>query len=217
VRPYHADAGITIYHGDWRGLSLGHFATVLTDPPYGDDHDTDYTRFSGGKTEEGRGTYERIHEDDEPFDPVPLLGLAEQVVMFGANRYSDRLPCGSWLVWNKRTPYGSKGVMSDAEVAWWNRGRGVYLFDHMWDGFNRASERGTSYHPTQKPVALMRWCLEKTRTSGHVLDPYCGSGPVGVACRDMGLPATLCDKREQYCEIAARRLDQQSLDLGGAA
>jgi hypothetical protein len=106
--------------------------------------------------------------DAEAFDPDPLLKIGGQQMLFGANRYSDRLPCGTWLIWDKRTPTGSKGVMSDAEVAWWSKGRGVYLYTHTWDGFNRASERFTPLHPTQKPVALMRWCLQRARLTPPV-------------------------------------------------
>jgi len=223
VKPYYDDgAGIVIYHGDCREvlptLGAGSIDLVLTDPPYGDDHDTDYTRFSGGTLRrDGSEVYRYRHAaiagDSMPFDPAPLIGMAGRVVLFGANRFSDQLPVGSWFVWNKRTPSGSKGVMSDAEVAWYSHGRGVYIFDHVWDGFNRASERQQIYHPTQKPVALMRWCIEKTRITGTVLDPYMGSGPVALACRDLHRPYIGIEIEERYCEIAAKRLQQSVMNL----
>lgn len=188
-------------------------AAVVCDPPYGDAHDTDYRRFTGGSVRKGgdahpRHAYKPVHGDAAPFDPTPLLGLAPRVVLFGANRFSDRLPCGSWLVWDKRTPTGSKGVMSDAEVAWDSHGRGVYIFAHTWDGFNRASEYRQRYHPTQKPVALMRWVLERLRlpTGALVLDPYAGSGPVGVACVELGLSYIGIEREADYVATARRRI-----------
>lgn len=222
--PYYDQDGITIIHADCRDiLPMIQPATVdlvLTDPPYGDNHDTDYTRFSGGKTDKGRKTYRGVADDDVPFDPSGLLSIGRRVIAFGANRYSDRLPVGSWLVWDKRTPTGSKGVMSDAEVAWMSHGRGVYIFSHTWDGFNRASERRTSYHPTQKPVALMRWIIERWSKPGDlILDPYMGSGPIAQACSELGRHYIGIELDEQYCEIAVKRL-QQALQpelIGGAA
>lgn len=154
---------------------------IVTDPPYGINHDTDYTRFSGGKHER-RSTFKVIHGDKEPFDPSVYLSYPK-VVLFGCNCFSDRLPCGSLLVWNKRRPSKLGKFMSDCEVAWMKGGHGVYLFNHVWDGFDRESERGKSLHPTQKPVALMRWCIQRLRLKPNslIVDPYGGSGSTAVA------------------------------------
>jgi DNA modification methylase len=217
-----------VHHGDYRDLlpTLGHIDAVVTDPPYGDDHDTDYTRFSGGKlkksgAEKPRHRYRPILGDAVEFDPSPLLPLARHVVLFGANRFANRLPCGTWFVWDKRTPGGSKGVMSDGEAAWYSRGRGLYIFAHHWDGFNRASERGTRHHPTQKPVALMRWVLTRLRLpeGATVFDPFAGSGPVGVACAGLGLNYIGIEREAVYVEIARKRIaDAESqLTLAGVA
>lgn len=223
IEPYYDRDGIRIFHADCRdvlpSIDPATVALVLTDPPYGDDHDTDYTRFSGGTlrrdgSEVSRYRHAAIANDAEPFDPSLLLALGCKVITFGANRYSDRLPCGSWIVWDKRTPTGSKGVMSDAEVAWFSHGRGVYIFQHTWDGFNRASERGAILHPTQKPVALMRWILERWSKPGDlILDPYMGSGPVAQAAKMLGRRYIGIELSEAYCAIATRRLQQSVLPL----
>lgn len=201
-----------LLHGDCLEVlpTLDGIDAVVCDPPYGDAHDTDYTRFSGNAA--AQGVYKPIAGDAEPFDPTPWLKFGN-VVLFGANRFSDRLPCGTWLVWDKRTPGGSKNVMSDAEVAWWSKGRGVYIYEHTWDGFNRASERQTNYHPTQKPVALMRWVLSKMRLKpgATVLDPYMGSGPVGVACVDLGLNYIGIERDAGYFAIAERRIAEAQM------
>lgn len=225
MRPYYHDAaaGITIYHGDCRHLTLPERpALVLADPPYGDAHDTDYTRFSNGKRSPKGHEYTHhamgaVAGDDKPFDPAPLLALGSECILFGANRYSDRLPTGSWIVWDKRTPGLEKGVMSDGEVAWWSRGRGVYIFNHMWDGFRRKTEQYDYLHPTQKPVALMRWCLTRARLAPGALvyDPYMGSGPVAQACKELGYRYIGVELVEAYAEIAARRLSQEVMALEG--
>ena len=210
--PYFQDESCTIYHGDCRELLplIGAVDLVLTDPPYGVDFDTDFTRFTGGVAAP-TGSHAAVHGDAEPFDPALLSGYKRRI-MFGANCYSDALGRGSWIVWDKRAPGGSKNVMSDGEVAWYSQGHGVYIWSHTWDGFNRASERGTAYHPTQKPVALMRWVLERWSKPGElILDPFMGSGPVARASRDLGRRYIGIEIEERYCEIAAKRLAQAVL------
>ena len=216
---YYDRDGIVIYHADCRdvlpSIDPADVDLLLTDPPYGMNHDTDYTRFTKGAAR--NSTHVRIANDAEPFDPTSLT-FCNHAIIFGANHFSDCLPAGSWLVWDKRSPAGSKNVMSDGEVAWRSKGRGVYIYSHPWDGFNRASERGTAHHPTQKPAALMRWIIDRWTNPGDlVLDPYMGSGPVAQACHELGRRYIGIELVEDYCKVAVSRLAQQTLDLDGGA
>ena len=79
----------------------------------------------------------------------------------------------------------------------------------------RASENsGPLQHPTQKPVALMKWCLSLRWVSeGPVCDPYMGSGPTLKAAKDLGRRAIGIEIEERYCEIAANRLRQRVLSF----
>ena len=65
MQPYYDHAGITIWHADCRDVlpSLGPVDLVLTDPPYGDDHDTDYTRFTRNTSWTSK-KHDRIRDDD---------------------------------------------------------------------------------------------------------------------------------------------------------
>lgn len=222
--PYYHDetSGITIYHGDCREvlptLDTASIDLVLTDPPYGIGHQTNYASRNRGRLG-GTSDFSPVHGDTEPFDPTPWLEVAP-CILWGANYYADRLPTSnSWLVWDKREREGV-GVndQADGELAWSNATKGVRIFRHMWNGMWRASEKGESYHPTQKPAALMQWAIRKAEVeSGMVLDPYMGSGPVAVACKRLGLRYLGIEIEEKYCEIAARRLEQAVLPLGGIA
>jgi DNA modification methylase len=91
------------------------------------------------------------------------------------------------------------------------------LFNCFWAGspvHRLGEERGSQLHPTQKPVALMRWIVDRTTKPGDlVLDPYMGSGPVARACMDLGRRYIGIEIEERYCEAAARRLGQGVLDL----
>lgn len=213
IEPYYQsdDGAVVLYCADclavMREMEAGSVDAVVTDPPYGIDHDTDYTRFSGG-TSNKRNTFMRIANDAEPFDPTPFLGFPK-VAMCGANCYSNRLPLGSWLIWCKKPDSNLGNVLSDAEAVWFNSGHGIYLFKHMWDGFNRQTERGEpKWHPTQKPIALMMELMERLSLEREtvVLDPYMGSGPVGIACAKTGRKFIGIELDESYCEIARRRI-----------
>lgn len=208
MEPYYSDDAVTIYHGDcYDLLSQLDFQAIVSDPPYGVSHDTNYGRFG---TKSNRDWNAPIAGDSEPFDPAPFI--AHPCVLFGANYFSDRLPGGRWIVWDKRdgvTPM----LMADAEMAWHNLpGRAVQLFQWTWNGFQRKGERGTAYHPTQKPVAVMRWILETyVDPEAVVLDPFMGSGTTLRAAKDAGRRAIGIECEERYCEVAAKRLSQEVL------
>jgi DNA modification methylase len=87
----------------------------------------------------------------------------------------------------------------------------------MWNGMLRDSERDVSrVHPTQKPIALMKWCLSFTPECKTVIDPFCGSGSVLVAAKQTYRQAIGIELEERYCEIAAKRLSQEVLPFSEA-
>lgn len=204
MKPYYDQDGITIYHGDCFEIlpTLPKVDLVLTDPPYGIAFDTDYTRFTSGFKVDRR-KHKEVHGDKEPFDPSPWLSFP-RVVMWGANCYSNKLPIGSWLVWDKRHTNGT-AFLADAEVAWMNKGYGVYIYSQTWQGCVRSEPID---HPTQKPTELMAWCFEKAAVGGLTLDPFMGSGTTLVAAKRLGRRAIGIEIEERYCEIAAKRLAQ---------
>jgi hypothetical protein len=87
------------------------------------------------------------------------------------------LPEGGLLVWDKRTESG-KAFMSEAEAAWVNRKGKVRMFSHCWQGFSRASENSQHFHPTQKPVAVLAWCLGEALLKGKASMLGAASGAV---------------------------------------
>jgi DNA modification methylase len=215
MNPYYDHAGIVIYHGDCREIlpQLGRFDLLLTDPPYGIAYDASHTKYHNGID---RGIAEW---DKEPFDPVHLIALDMPSILWGGNCYSSRLPAyAGWLCWCKTMRDDADIRQADMELAWTNCIRRPRIFHHLWIGAYKESESGIrNWHPTQKPLALMRWCIGLVPDAHSVIDPYCGSGTTIVAAKAMGLTAIGIELHERYCEIAAKRLSQEVFDFGGDA
>jgi site-specific DNA-methyltransferase (adenine-specific) len=68
-------------------------------------------------------------------------------------------------------------------------------------------EKRHGYHPTQKPLRLLRRAiLASTREGDLVFDPFCGSGTSGVAAKELGRFFVGAEKEEEYAELAGRRI-----------
>lgn len=210
MKPYYEDGSVTIYHGDWRDWS-GSADVILTDPPYGIDHPTDYADRERGHHAPCKD-YPPVYGDREPFDPAPLLALGIPSILWGANYYASRLPESSgWLIWDKDRPHDLD--QATAEMAWSNFVKGARVFRWLWHGMIRRGDDVLT-HPTQKPEALMRWCLSlKWTPPGTVLDPFMGSGTTLRAAKDLGRKAIGIEIEECYCEIAATRMSQLVLEF----
>lgn len=180
-------------------------AALVTDPPYGIAHTT---RAGGGGKHHRRNHSRPVHGDAAPFDPTPWLAFAE-VILWGANHYAARLPRGRWLAWDKLAGLPAFDSFSDVEFAWMNGAGKDRIFSHLWKGICQASAPGTPrFHPTQKPVALMAWCLGLlTDSSRTVADPFMGSGSTGVAAVAAGRAFIGCEIDPEFFDIACCRLE----------
>lgn len=209
MTPYYEHACITIYHGDCREIlpTLDVSDLLLTDPPYGiGRHEMRESTSSHG----GRKAYDALSNwDDAAPDRETFRLMWEKSiehVVWGANYFAPFLrPCMGWLVWDK----GQRIAQSDGELAFTSRDSAL----RIWEGNRCLLQSDGAEHPTQKPVALMKWCLSLFPDAKTVLDPYCGSGTTLVAAKAMGLTAIGIELHEPYCEIAAKRLSQEVFDF----
>jgi site-specific DNA-methyltransferase (adenine-specific)/modification methylase len=183
---------------------------IVSDPPYG----IGYIHGKGGgclaRSTPFNGV--KVAGDSEPFDPS-FLFLFDVIILWGANHYADRLPSsGGWLVWDKRGGMASND-QSDCEFAWTSFLNVARLKTQIWNGMITSGEqRGKRrVHPTQKPVEIMRWCINFVPPKYTILDPFMGSGTTLRAAKDLNRKAIGIEKEEKYCEIAARRLSQEVL------
>ena len=177
---------------------------VITDPPYGMNWNGKVTRGKNGTGKEGKTiSYGKtIANDDKPFDPSPFLKF-DKCVLWGFHHFSDRLPTGSVFIWLKRYDTGFGTFLSDADLAWAKGGNGVYCFRDL----SLQGESKNKLHPTQKPLPLMRWIIERQTNEGDtILDPFMGSGTTGVACVQTGRNFIGIEIDEGYFKIAEKRI-----------
>lgn len=216
VKPYYDDGkGIVIFHGDCREIlpTLPKVDLLLTDPPYGLNEDGGLKaryRRGDGRTK-GFAKYEKLNWDSERCDPqLIVLAMSRAPLWFicGGNYFTDVLPPSSgWLYWDKIIG----GDFSDGELIYTNRKTALRAFSmHPFHGLKGGKLR---CHPTQKPVGLMKWCLRFEPDAQTILDPFMGSGTTLRAAKDLGRKAIGIEIEERYCEIAARRLQQEVLPL----
>lgn len=197
-----------LYLGDCREIlpTLGKVDAVVTDPPYG----MNYRR--GGNSASSISSTKKVFTesivgDAEPFDPSPWLALAP-CCFTGAQWFYQRLPAGGGLhVWNKRGPY-TPIDQADGDLIWFSHRENLRIVDLVWRGLCRTTENTSRIeHPTQKPLALMEWCLKRLPCAHTILDPFMGSGTTGVACVKLGRKFIGVEICEKYFDIACKRIE----------
>ena len=175
---------------------------VFTDPPYGIDWNTDYTRFTGGLIP-SESNYSKIQNDAKDFDPSFFLAMFDKCLFFGANCFSDKLPKGNWIIWDKRFENNS-AFLADAEVAWYNGSGAVYIIKETHQGFVSSDKK--RFHPTQKPVKLIEQIFEKINAPMFLFDPFIGSGSTMVASHQLKRKCYGMELDPKYCQVIIDRM-----------
>ena len=172
--------------------TLGRFDSVVTDPPYG----IGITKSNRLATSRGMGGKSW---DAAPADIRPLIARGIPTIIWGGN-YFDLPATRAPLVWDKNN---AGRDFADFEMAWTNLDMVARRFV-----FRPMNMDGGKEHPTQKPVALMEWCLGFLPDAKTILDPFMGSGTTLVACQRMGRAGTGIELDPDYFDIACRRVDE---------
>lgn len=219
--PYYQDDAVTIYHGDCRDV-LPHIEAdvMVTDPPYGTHVGAGNERGGYGRRQNhgnGRDGFTIDSDRDSGLrDAILAMWAPRPVAVFGSPRHPD--PPGEWadrLVWDKRRPGMNGGP-------WRYRHETIYVTA----GFLRTDDSAVSIiaaypadqalHMHAKPLEVMRRIVGAA-PPGVIVDPFAGSGSTLRAAKDLGRRAVGIEIDEHYCRIAADRMRQEALDLGGAA
>ncbi|QDP43680.1 methyltransferase [Gordonia phage PhorbesPhlower] len=201
--PYYQDDLVTLYHGDCLEVSEWLESDVLvTDPPYG----------LGDRWQGGTWGSNPMYADARRWDVRPdndrMLELVgdRPAIVWGGNYFE--LPASRcWLAWIKNP---AMNTMADFELAWTSLDKPAKAFT------STRNADGQRQHPTQKPVALMEWCI-RFLPAGAVADPFAGSGSTLVAAANQGRKAIGVEAEERYCELIAKRLSNQTMSLFGGS
>ena len=181
---------------------LGRFDAVVTDPPYGIGADEAAAKNKGkwGWKDYGETQWDRERPPREIFKEI--LSRSDEQIIWGGNYFTDFLqPSMRWLVWDK----GQRDFsLADFEMAWTSQQKAARAFDYP----RALALKDGKQHPTQKPVALMEWCLGFLPDAKTILDPFLGSGTTLVACQRMGRSGTGIEIDPDYFEIACRRVEE---------
>ena len=147
---------------------------------------------------------------DEVFEDIEaVLKSAKTQIVWGGQHYAMP-PTNCILIWNKHQHM----EFSHAELAWTNMTKANKLFDLPWLGA-AARRVEPAYHPTQKPLPLMQWCLSMVDGVASVVDPFMGAGTTLVAAKLAGIRAVGIEINEEYCQKAVERLRQGVLPFAG--
>lgn len=173
--------------------TLGRVDAVVTDPPYGIGFGAKHTKWSAN-----RGVV--LGEWDATIPDVAfLLDAASEVVIWGGERFDLPIRRG-WLTWVKPD---AAPTFASTEFAWTSRDKPARHFVYSIGATN--GERVG--HPTQKPLALMEWCLGFLPDARTICDPFMGSGTTGVACARKGLSFIGIEREPSYFDISCRRIE----------
>jgi site-specific DNA-methyltransferase (adenine-specific) len=200
------------------------FDLAIVDPPYGikwDSRKMVITNPFGGtwkKLQRYTKKNNGIHEapSQKYFDE--LRRVSKHQIIWGANHFISRIPIdssGVGLYGIKRMGYN---YFADCELAWTSFKTAVRMISFKWHGMLQGDMKNKEHriHPTQKPVALYTWLLDKyAKTGWKILDTHLGSGSSAIAAHDMGFEFHGYELDEEYFEAASKRLKlhQQQMKL----
>lgn len=195
----------TLYLGDCMEIlpTLDKVDAVITDPPYGIGADKHAGKLENGWTQWDVSGWDSKKPCKELL--THIYKIAKVSIIWGGNYFTDVLPpTMQWLVWDK----GQRGFsLADCEFAWSSQNNAARVFNYA----RALAMQDGKQHPTQKPVALMRWCIEQCKNKPQIIfDPFMGSGTTGVAAIQMGRKFIGIEREPKYFDIACKRIEQAS-------
>ena len=243
MTPYYEDGAVTLYHGDCLDVLAdlsGPFDAVVTDPPYASGTRTEASKSSSGAMLRAG----RFHDRPLDLDQMTTTGFVWLLRAVGQWARRELVDGGSFLsfidwrqwpnlvgaietanlrvqgmvVWDKGHFGMGNGFRSQHELVC-HASKGVpTIYNKGFGNVLKFPRQEAVDHPSPKPEGLMSRLIEVTTPpGGTVVDPFAGSGTTLRAAKNCGRRAIGVELDERYCEVAARRLAQETLDLDGGA
>lgn len=208
-------AEINLYNEDclqaMKAMQDNQFDLAIVDPPYGIDLAN--MNMGVGKSKKAAKIenrkwkpkdWDKNTPNKEYFDE--LFRVSKNQIVWGGN-YFELPPCYGYVIWDKKIPEGMS--FSDCEMAWHSFKKAARMFR-----YSAYLDKKSKFHPTQKPVALYKWLLDKYAKKGQtLLDTHLGSGSIAIACWDMGFDLTAYEIDKEYYDKACQRFEQHSKQI----
>lgn len=194
-----------------RNIPDKYYDLAIVDPPYG----IGAAKMGLGK---GGGVAKNNNYTKKDWDnSAPTLEYFTQLkrisinqIIWGANHFLGWAGSG-WVVWDK---VNGETDFADCELAYTSFKKPVRKFTFKWSGMLQQDMKNKEarIHPTQKPVALYKWILDKYAKQGDkILDTHGGSMSIAIACHDYGFDLDLCELDKDYFESGKKRLENHML------
>lgn len=197
---------------------------VFTDPPYGMNLDTDYSDMKSNIFKGGIGGKKYDQGKVDEFHPEMIDAVfaieADEMFLWGADYFAELLPNkndGSWIVWDKRSN-GNDNISEDYssdkmygscfELCWSKKKHKRDIARVKWAGiFGMSSQdQNKRFHPTQKPLELCAWFLNRYSKVGQtVVDLFGGSGSTLIACEQLNRKCYMCELDPHYVDVIIER------------
>lgn len=213
---------INLHLGDcleaMRGMEDNAFDLAIVDPPYGigfgqfnrTNKDTDGNRYKANKYK--HSDWDSDIPNEEYF--TQLKRVSKNQIIWGANYFPSLWGegCKGFIFWYKQNPVDN---FSDGEMAWTSFDKVAKCFDYRYYGnLQGDTSADEKIHPTQKPVALYTWLLDKYAKPGDkILDTHLGSGSIAIACHNLGYDLVGFELDKDYYEAACNRLQEHQKQL----
>lgn len=187
-----------------------HFDLAIVDPPYGIDINNQSQGKGGGvakKIEYTKKDWDKQAPNVDYFNE--LIRVSKNQIIWGANHFIEKIPYNAscWIVWNKEN---GETDFADCELAWTSFETAVRIFKWKWAGMlqQNMKDKEQRIHPTQKPVALYQWILDKyAKPNDLILDTHLGSGSSRIAAYKGGFNFVGFEIDQEYYEKQEKRFN----------
>ena len=145
----------------------------------------------------------------EPAYFKELKRISKNQIIWGGN-YFDLPPTRCFVVWRKKNIPAEGFTMAPVEYAWTSFNRNAECFEKGSSG----TLRKPRIHPTQKPIELYIWLLDKFAEPGQrILDTHVGSGSSLIACERLGFEYVGFEINRTYYRLAKQRIEDETKQL----
>jgi site-specific DNA-methyltransferase (adenine-specific) len=190
-----------------------YFDLAIVDPPYGIGEDGGKSESRCKKTKVKPNNYiKKSWDTSAPNKDYfnELQRVSKNQIIWGANHFIENIKNSNsscWIVWDKDN---GENDFADCELAYCSFNTAVRKIRYKWHGMLQEKmgiNKEKRLHPTQKPVDLYKWILDKyAKENDKILDTHLGSGSIAIACHDYEFELTACELDKEYYDKAIQRI-----------